>query len=52
MGNSAPKQAPTLRDPKDSEQMAVYMREVRELIRSLNAKVTSLEARIAALENP
>lgn len=52
MGNSGPKQAPSLRDPKDPEQVAIFMREVRELIRSLNAELDSLRQRVSALETP
>lgn len=45
-----PKKLPTLRDPKDPEQVAVFMREVRELLRALHQKLDEYEARISALE--
>jgi predicted component of type VI protein secretion system len=50
MSNTGSKKLPTLRDPKDPEQVMVYMREVREIIRALHQKLAEYETRISALE--
>lgn len=52
MSNTGPKKVPTLRDPKDPEQVAVFMREVRELIRTLGAADEDLQAQIDDLPEP
>lgn len=50
MSNIAPKQVPTLRDSKDPQELDVFQREVRELIRRLREEIESLKARVTALE--
>lgn len=50
MGNSGPKEVPTVRDTKSPEQMAVFIREVRELLRNLNSRLAEIERRLTALE--
>lgn len=50
--NFAPKEVPTLRDSGDPEQLDMFQRELREIIRRLTLKVSELQDRVAALENP